>query len=140
MRWLERQVLTMRPDRVNPPGFSFQTDLKVGWGPSHAVAAFRYCRRRSSGWPKRTRECWRQCPLRGGFRRKTAGGLYQNSRQLARQKIAVGLIGEPVPPGTASGASVNRNTQRCCSAATWATRSRSMLSIIGMPIAFSNSR
>jgi hypothetical protein len=47
LRWLERKVSTMEPDRVSPSSFLFQTDLKSDWGPGHAFAAFRYWRQRS---------------------------------------------------------------------------------------------
>ena len=52
---------------------------------------------------------------------------------IASQNVAIGLSGDPVPPGTANGAAVNRNSHRPCAAAASATASRRQLSKRWMP-------
>src|SRR5215467_11909651 len=55
------------------------------------------------------------------------------------QNVAIGFSGEPVPPPTARGAAVIRNSQRCCLLAISLSDSRSQLSKIGIPMAISTS-
>src|SRR5688572_18393448 len=61
------------------------------------------------------------------------GASPPNSRLYQIQKIAIGLTGPPVPPGTASGATTNMNSQRFNFAAMAARASGSKSSINGMP-------
>ncbi len=53
---------------------------------------------------------------------------YQGLDEASRQKIAIGLTGDPVPPGTRSGATTSMNSQRFRPAAVSAAASRSRLS------------
>src|SRR5258708_7277669 len=55
------------------------------------------------------------------------------------QKVAIGLSGDPVPPTTAIGAAVNRNSQRLRAAQASLKASRSQLSKIYTPIATSTN-
>src|ERR1700684_3550839 len=49
--------------------------------------------------------------------------------------MAIGFIGDPVPPSTAKGAAVNKKDQRFLALAASLRASKSQLSSIGVPIA-----
>src|SRR5215469_12135498 len=68
---------------------------------------------------------------------RNAKGAYLRADHNHNQKVAMGLNGDPVPPSTGNGATVNRNVQRFLAAAALATASRSRLSRMGAPIATS---
>jgi hypothetical protein len=65
-----------------------------------------------------------------------AGSFRQREFRLA-QKTAIGFKGDPVPPGTASGAAEKRNSHRPRRFAVSANCSRSQLSNSGVPIEIS---
>ena len=49
--------------------------------------------------------------------------------QAVSQKVAIGLIGDPVPPTIGIGAIVNKKSQRFRAEVAWLKASRSQLSI-----------
>jgi hypothetical protein len=73
----------------------------------------------ASGWARRARR-----PVRGG-----TGPAHRTHSQ----KVAIGLMAEPVAPRTGSGATVRRNSHRFEAAAFAAAASGSLLSIRWMP-------
>src|SRR5262245_27137624 len=62
-----------------------------------------------------------------------AYALLSTNLHVGAQNVAIGLIGEPVPPTTGSGAALNMNSHRLRAAAACASASRSQLSNSGMP-------
>src|SRR5215210_7942781 len=78
------------------------------------------------------RSDWTQTGIRHGPRYETLIAHFQNR--------AIGFSGDPVPPGTVSGAAVIRKVYRLRVAAAALNASKSKLSKIGVPIATSKTR